>query len=94
MKRNLYSSVIQQRNNKEDQERKANKIRKQYKLDNDKEVVVINESKGTRLLKIISYKFQGLVKIIFWLILMGVMSIGATVLLNPSLREQFLNIFK
>ena len=94
MKRNLYSSVIQQRNNKEDQERKVNKVRKQYKLDNDKEVIVINENKWTRLLKIISYKFEGLFRIIFWLILMGGMSIGATVLLNQSLREQFFNIFK
>lgn len=94
MKRNLYSSVIQQRNNREDQEKKANKIRKQYKLDNDKEVVVINENKWARLLKIISYKFEGLVRIVFWLILMGVMSIGATVLLNQSLRDQFFNIFK
>ena len=94
MKRNLYSSVIQQRNNREDQERKANKIRKQYKLDNDKEVIVINENKWTRLLKIISYKFEGLIRVVFWLILMGGMSIGATVLLNQSLREQFFNIFK
>ena len=94
MKRNLYSNVIQQRNNREDQERKANKIRKQYKLDNDKEVIVINENKWTRLLKIISYKFEGLIRVVFWLILMGGMSIGATVLLNQSLREQFFNIFK
>lgn len=94
MKRNLYSSVIQQRNNRKDQERKVNKVRKQYKLDNDKEVIVINENKWTRLLKIISYKFEGLIMIVFWLILIGVMSIGATVLLNQSLREQFFNIFK
>lgn len=94
MKRKLYSNVIEQRKAKEEQEKKASEAKKYYKLDHDKEVVVINENKLTRLLKIISYKFEGLVRIITWLIIMVILSVGATVLLNPTLREQFLSIFK
>lgn len=94
MKRKLYSNVIEQRNAKEEQKKKTFEAKKHYKLDNEKEVVVINENKLTRLLKIISYKFEGLVRIITWLIIMGILSVGVTVLLNPTLREQFLNLFK
>lgn len=94
MKRKLYSNVIEQRKAKEELEKKAFEAKKYYKLDNDKEVVVITDNKWTRLLKIISYKFEGLMRIITWLILMGILSVGATVLLNPTLREQFLSIFK
>lgn len=94
MKRKLYSNVIAERKAKEEEEKNASEARKYYKLDNDKEVIVINETKWTRLFKIISYKFEGLIRVITWLILMGIVSVGATVLLNPTLREQFLSIFK
>lgn len=94
MKRKLYSNVIEQRKVKEEQDKKAFEAKKYYRLDNDKEVIVINDNKRTRFLKIISYKFEGLIRVITWLILMGIISVGATVLLNPTLREQFLSIFK
>lgn len=94
MKRKLYSAVIEDKKVEEQKFNEGYEAKKYYKLDNDKKVVVIRESKLTRLFKIISYKFEGLIRIVSWLILMGIVSVGVTVLINPSLREQFLSIFK
>ncbi|MGL5149230.1 MAG: hypothetical protein ACRC7N_01490 [Clostridium sp.] len=93
MKRKLYSNVIEQHNAKQELDRKACEAKKHYKLGNDKEVVVLNESNRTRLLKIIFYKLEGVVRILVWGIIMVILSVGATVLVNPSLREQLLTIF-
>lgn len=94
MKRKLYSNVIENKKAIDEQNKELEKVKKDFKLDNEQRVVILKENNGTRLLKLISYKFQGLMKIIMWLFLMGIVSVGATVLLNPKLREQFVQIFK
>ncbi|MEG0367418.1 MAG: hypothetical protein RR585_11320 [Coprobacillus sp.] len=94
MKRKLYSNVIENKKAIDEEKKEIEKAKKDFKLDNEPRVVILKEDNGTRLLKLISYKFEGLMKVFFWLFMMGIVSVGATVLLNPSLREQFLSIFK
>lgn len=94
VKRKLYSKVIEEKKAINDYNNEVEMAKKNYKLDNEREVVIIKGNNTIRLLKLISYKIEGLIKITAWIFLMGIVSVGATVLINPSLRDQFMQIFK
>lgn len=94
MKRKLYNQVIKEKKIIEKNDTFKSKVVDEYKLNNSNDVVVINDNTLNRTIKLISYKLEGVIRMIGWILLMVGLSVGATVLINEELREVFINIFK
>lgn len=75
-------------------EKEEERIRDIYKVPQDKPIVIMKGSNGVaKFFRLISNMSIFLFKLICYLTLTLLSSIGATVLLNQGLREQFINMF-
>lgn len=70
------------------------RFRELYKIPEEKSIIITrNPNKISRILRIVSNIIIFLFKLICYVILTILMSIGVTVLLNQELREYFIKMF-
>ena len=77
--KSLYDRAIEKKNEKIEKE----KLYKDLNLDKDKNTIVFDKEKNTGI-KILNF--------IFILVILVLLTIGATVIINPSLRSNLLEI--
>ena len=86
--KSLYDKAVEKKNENIEKER----LYKNLKLDKDKNTIVFDKEKNTGI-KILNFISDLIVKIIkFIVILVVLLTIGATVLINPGLRDNLLEI--
>lgn len=88
-KNTLYKAYLKEKKQKQ----KDIKTMKKYNLSNDEKTIVINQNsnKGIKTLSLIVDIFVKLLKFIIILLIVGLVTIGATVILNRELLNYILN---
>lgn len=88
--KSLYDKAIEKKNEKIEKER----LYKDLKLDKDKNTIVFDKDKNTgiKILNFIADLLIKIIKFIFILIVLVLLTIGATVIINPGLRDNLLEI--
>ena len=88
--KSLYDRAVEKKNEKIEKER----LYKDLNLDKDKNTIVFDKDNNTGI-KILNFMSELLIKIIkfiFILIVLVLLTIGATVIINPGLRDNLLEI--
>lgn len=88
MKKSFYLKYIE---NKE-KIRKDNKIKQKYKLDDNTIIIERSSNFFVRLFKILVNGMKSIFKGILYILVMIFVSIGITVIINPSIRQIFINL--
>lgn len=88
--KSLYDRAIEKKNEKIEKE----KLYKDLNLDKDKNTIVFDKEKNTgiKILNFITDLLIRIVKFMFILVVLVLLTIGATVIINPSLRSNLLEI--
>lgn len=88
--KSLYDKAIEKKNEKIEKER----LYKDLNLDKDKNTIVFDKEKNTgiKILNFIADLLIKIIKFIFILIVLVLLTIGATVIINPGLRDNLLEI--
>lgn len=88
--KSLYDKAIEKKNEKIEKER----LYKDLNLDKDKNTIVFDKEKNTgiKILNFIADLLIRIIKFIFILIVLVLLTIGATVIINPELRDNLLEI--
>lgn len=88
--KSLYDRAVEKKNEKIEKER----LYKDLNLDKDKNTIVFDKDNNTgiKILNLISELFIKILKFIFILIVLVLLTIGATVIINPELRGNLLEI--
>lgn len=88
--KSLYDKAIEKKNEKIEKER----LYKDLNLDKDKNTIVFNKEKNTgiKILNFITDLLIRIIKFIFILVVLVLLTIGATVIINPGLRDNLLEI--
>ena len=88
--KSLYDKAIEKKNEKIEKER----LYKDLNLDKDKNTIVFDKDKNTgiKILNFIADLLIRLIKFIFILVVLVLLTIGATVIINPGLRDNLLEI--
>lgn len=88
--KSLYDKAIEKKNEKIEKER----LYKDLNLDKDKNTIVFDKDKNTgiKILNFIADLLIKIIKFIFILIVLVLLTIGATVIINPGLRDNLLEI--
>ena len=88
--KSLYDKAIEKKNEKIEKER----LYKDLNLDKDKNTIVFDKEKNTgiKILNFIADLLIRITKFIFILIVLVLLTIGATVIINPGLRDNLLEI--
>lgn len=82
----LYKAYLEKKKENEIKD----KMLKKYNISNDKNTIIINKNKNNIGLFIWDI-FCKIIKVIFYIIIASLVTIGATVLLNEGLRNYILN---
>lgn len=80
---------IEQKNKEKEQE-----LRSKYNIDNDKTIVIENKSKMDKFLSRIVNISEVILKAMLYIGIFCLSSIGATVLMNETLRETLFDLLK
>ena len=88
--KSLYDKAIEKKNEKIEKER----LYKDLNLDKDKNTIVFDKEKNTgiKILNFIADLLIRIIKFIFILVVLVLLTIGATVIINPGLRDNLLEI--
>lgn len=88
--KSLYDKAIEKKNEKIEKER----LYKDLNLDKDKNTIVFDKDKNTgiKILNFIADLLIRIIKFIFVLVVLVLLTIGATVIINPGLRDNLLEI--
>ena len=88
--KSLYDRAVEKKNEKIEKER----LYKDLNLDKDKNTIVFDKDNNTgiKILNLMSELFIKIIKFIFILIVLVLLTIGATVIINPELRCNLLEI--
>lgn len=88
--KSLYDKAIEKKNEKIEKER----LYKDLNLDKDKNTIIFDKDKNTgiKILNFIADLLIKIIKFIFILIVLVLLTIGATVIINPGLRDNLLEI--
>lgn len=88
--KSLYDRAIEKKNEKLEKER----LYKDLNLDKDKNTIIFDKEKNTvvKILNLIFDLLIRIVKFIFALVVIALLTIGATVIINPELRDNLLEI--
>lgn len=88
--KSLYDKAIEKKNEKIEKER----LYKDLNLDKDKNTIVFDKDKNTgiKILNFIADLLIRIIKFIFILVVLVLLTIGATVIINPGLRDNLLEI--
>lgn len=88
--KSLYDRAIEKKNEKIEKER----LYKDLNLDKDKNTIVFDKENNTgiKILNLMSELLIKIIKFIFILIVLVLLTIGATVIINPGLRDNLLEI--
>ena len=88
--KSLYDKAIEKKNEKIEKER----LYKDLNLDKDKNTIVFDKEKNTgiKILNFIADLLIRIIKFIFILVVLVLLTIGATVIINPELRDNLLEI--
>lgn len=85
--KSLYDRAIEKKNEKIEKE----KLYKNLNLDKDKNTIVFDKEKNTGI-KILNFITDLLIRIVKFIVILVLLTIGATVIINPSLRSNLLEI--
>ena len=90
--KSLYDRAIEKKNEKIEKE----KLYKDLNLDKDKNTIVFDKEKNTgiKILNFITDLIIRMIKFTFILIILVLLTIGATVIINPELRDELLKILQ
>ena len=94
LKRNKTKSIYEKAVEKKNEKLEKEKLYKNFNLDKEKNTIIIEE-KNNILIKFLNFSLdiiEKIIKLIIIIIVLILLTIGATVLLNPSLRENFLEL--
>lgn len=85
----LYKAYLKEKKQKQ----KENRTIKKYNLSKDENTIVINQSsnKGIKIFSLVVDIFMKLLKLVIIVAIVGLVTIGATVLLNKDLLNYVLN---
>lgn len=88
--KSLYDRAVEKKNEKIEKER----LYKDLNLDKDKNTIVFDKDKNTgiKILNFIADLLIRIIKFIFILVVLVLLTIGATVIINPGLRDNLLEI--
>ena len=88
--KSLYDRAVEKKNEKIEKER----LYKDLNLDKDKNTIVFDKENNTgiKILNLMSELLIKIIKFIFILIVLVLLTIGATVIINPGLRDNLLEI--
>lgn len=88
--KSLYDRAIEKKNEKIEKER----LYKDLNLDKDKNTIVFDKENNTgiKILNLMSELLIKIIKFIFILMVLVLLTIGATVIINPGLRDNLLEI--
>ena len=88
--KSLYDRAVEKKNEKIEKER----LYKDLNLDKDKNTIVFDKDNNTgiKILNLMSELLIKIIKFIFILIVLVLLTIGATVIINPGLRDNLLEI--
>lgn len=88
--KSLYDRALEKKNEKIEKEI----LYKNLNLDKDKNTIVFEKEKhtGIKVLNFIADLLIRILKFIFILVVLVLLTIGATVIINPSLRDNLLEI--
>lgn len=80
---------IEQKNKEKEQE-----LRAKYNISNDKTIVIEKKSKADKLISNVFRILEIILKIILYIGIFGLSSVGATVLMNETLRATLFDLLK
>lgn len=88
--KSLYDRAVEKKNEKIEKER----LYKDLNLDKDKNTIVFDKENNTgiKILNLMSELLIKIIKFIFIIIVLVLLTIGATVIINPGLRDNLLEI--
>ena len=88
--KSLYDRAVEKKNEKIEKER----LYKDLNLDKDKNTIVFDKDNNTgiKILNLMSELLIKIIKFIFILIVLVLLTIGATVIINQGLRDNLLEI--
>lgn len=73
-------------------EKKIEQVKEKYNISNNQKIIIEEKSLGDKIFTKIGIIVGTLVKVIFFIAIFILASIGTTVLLNSSLRNEFINL--
>lgn len=90
--KSLYDRAIEKKKEKIEKERLYNELN----LDKEKNTIVFDKEKNTgiKILNFITDLIIRMIKFTFILIILVLLTIGATVIINPELRDELLKILQ
>jgi len=96
LKRNKQKSIYDKALEKKQEKLEKEKLYKNLDLNQEKNTIVF-ERKNNTLIKILNFLMElieKIIKFIFFIVVFILLTVGATVLFNPSLRQDLLEIIK
>lgn len=75
-------------------EEEKEKIKEEIEIDDIKDITIIKEKGLTRFFKFLTYKLEDILKILMFISIFFILSVGATVLLNVELRNNLFMLLK
>ncbi len=84
----FYERYKQEQKSKE----KEQKVRKKYNISDDKTIVIEQKSKVDKVLSYVFRLLEVILKIVLYIGIFSLSSVGATVLMNEALRTMFLEL--
>lgn len=96
IKRNKVKSIYDKAVEKKNENIEKEKLYKNLNLDRDKNTIVFENktSTGIKILNFIADSIGNIIKFVMIFVVLVLLTIGATVLINPGLRENLLEILR
>lgn len=94
LRRNKTKSIYDKALEKKNENIEKEKLYKNLNLDKDKNTIVFEKktSTGIKVLNFIADSITNIIKLLILLVVLVLLTIGATVLINPELRDNLLEM--